>query len=115
MKERYYHKSLAGGRWRKLSFIEQMANVGSEVFRAIKWRQKNSKDSQLAFERALELLDLTIEDKKNQKRGRLKEILRVRELLADFFTENKYKSQTKDWKNYFMAFAVALTNQKYGT
>ncbi len=30
----YQHKKLAEGEWQKLSFLEQMANVGSEVLRA---------------------------------------------------------------------------------
>lgn len=54
------HKELAAGRWQKLSLIERMANVGSEVSPAIAWRKKGSQDSQLAFERALELLNFTI-------------------------------------------------------
>ena len=29
------HKELAAGRWKKLSFCEQMANIGSEVERAL--------------------------------------------------------------------------------
>ena len=71
------HKDLAAGRWNSLSFCEQMANVGSEVERAIKWREKrNAPYSQMAFERALELLDLTVADEKNKKR--LKELLRLR-------------------------------------
>jgi len=45
--------------------MAQMANLGSEVFRTINWRKKGSEDdSQRAFFRALELLDLTIADKK---------------------------------------------------
>ena len=30
----YQHKGLAAGRWSQLSFIEKMANIGSEVERA---------------------------------------------------------------------------------
>ena len=60
----YQHKNLAAGKWFEFSFFKQMANVGSEVERAIKWREKNKEYSQSAFERCLELLDLTIEDKK---------------------------------------------------
>lgn len=104
----YQHKKLASGKWRKLSFFEQMANIGSEIQRTINWREKNSKYSQLAFERALELIDLTIEDKKNHKRGRLKELLRIREILADYFYfDNIYKSTDKNWQNYFLAFNYA--------
>lgn len=108
----YQHKDLAAGRWKKLSFFEQMTNIGSEVHRAISWREKNKKYSQLAFERALELLDLTIMDEKNQKRGKLKEILRVREILVDYFFENIYQSKSRDWENYFLTFALAVNIMK---
>ena len=51
----YQHQQLAEGRWNKLSFLEQMANVGSEVERTLRWKEKgNSRYSQLAFFRALE-------------------------------------------------------------
>lgn len=100
----YQHKELAAGRWKTLSFLEQMANVGSEVERTIKWKEKGDKEySNAAFERALELLDLTIADEKNK--SRLKEILRVREALADYFAfDNEYKSSDKLWRDYFYAF-----------
>lgn len=101
------HKNLASGRWFELSLIEQMANVGSEVERAIRWKNKNNPEySQLAFERALELLDLTITDAKNRKR--LREIARVREMLADYFVfDNEYHSKDKQWQDYFYSFNYA--------
>ena len=35
------HKELAeSGRWADMPFVEQMANIGSEVFRAGKWKEK---------------------------------------------------------------------------
>ena len=68
------HTDLAAGRWQALSLMEQMANVGSEVERTISWKRKGNRDyERLAFDRALELLDLTIRDTKN--RLRLKEIV----------------------------------------
>lgn len=101
------HKNLAGGRWQELSFFEQMANIGSEVERTIKWKNKgNMEYSRMAFERALELLDLTIADEKNKKR--LKELLRIREILADYFAfDNIYQSTDKSWQDYFYAFNFA--------
>jgi hypothetical protein len=101
------HKSLASGRWRELSFFEQMANIGSEVERALKWKEKNNPEySRLAYERALELLDLTIEDSRNV--SRLKELLRLREALADYFAfDNEYHSTEKSWRSYFYAFNFA--------
>ena len=103
----YYHKNLAGEKWNNLSFFEQMANIGSEVERAIKWKNKNNVEyKQLAFDRALELLDLTLVDDKNKKR--LKEITRLREALADYFVfKNEYHSTDKAWHNYFHAFNYA--------
>ena len=106
MNENYQHKSLAEGRWQKLSFFEQMANIGSEVERAINWCEKNKEYGRLASDRALELLDLTISDTKNRKR--LKELFRLREVLADYFYfDNVYKSTEQNWHNYFHAFNYA--------
>jgi len=101
------HTDLTTNRWQEFSFFEQMANVGSEVERAIKWKNKeNLEYSRMAFERALELIDLTISDPKNKKG--LKEILRVRETLADYFAfQNEYKSTDKSWQNYFYSFNFA--------
>jgi hypothetical protein len=101
------HKELGAGRWNQLSFCEQMANVGSEVERTILWKAKGNPDYSIrAFERALELLDFTIADLKNSKR--LKEIVRVREALADhFFFDNEYQSTDASWHNYFFCFNYA--------
>jgi hypothetical protein len=103
---KYQHKNLAKGRWFKLSFFEQMAHIGSEVERAILWRKKDKKYFQMAFERCLELIDLTVSDPKDKKR--LKEILRCREALVDYFAgENIYKSSDSLWEKYFYAFNYA--------
>ena len=101
------HKDLALGRWQKFSLLEQMANIGAEVGRAINWKNRNEENSKMAFERGLELLDLTIIDPKNKKR--LKELLRVRETLADYFYfDNIYGSSDEKWNNYFYAFNYAV-------
>ena len=52
------HRQLAEGRWFSMPFVEQMANIGSEVERALNWKTRNNTAyCQQAFERALELLD----------------------------------------------------------
>lgn len=101
------HKELASGRWEKLSLVEQMANIGSEVDRALNWRVKKNLDySQKAFERALELLDLSLSAAKEFPR--LKELARVRETLVDyFFGTNEYGSDEKTLKRYFLHFTYA--------
>ena len=100
-------------KWMKLSLPEQLANIGSEVIRAINWKQKGKEDySKKATLRALELIDLTIKDKKNIHR--LKEILRLRELLADFlWFDNEYNSSAESFKKYFYAFNYYVNNVKY--
>ena len=103
----FQHQNLASGRWDELTTIEQMANIGSEVERSIKWKNKgNEKYARLAFERALELFDLTIDDPKNGPR--LKEILRARELFADYFAgDNIYCSTDSSWQKYFYSYNYA--------
>jgi hypothetical protein len=55
-----YHNPKFRKRWQKLNFFEQMANIGSEVERAVLWREKDKEYSKLALYRALELLDLQV-------------------------------------------------------
>lgn len=100
----YQHKDLARGRWKKLSFLEQMANIGSEIERALKWRAKHNADyCQKALERALELMDLTLDSVTNFPR--LKELARLREAIVDyFFGTNQYGSNETLWKKYFAHF-----------
>jgi len=104
MEPNFHHKELAKGGWQKLSFAEQMANVGSEIERTINWNKRNkSEHSQEAFFRALELMDFTIADKRNK--NKLKELCRVREVLVDyFFADNEYRSTDLSWQKYFRAF-----------
>jgi hypothetical protein len=100
------HRELAAGRWFELSLVEQMANIGSEIERTISWRGRDEKNSATAFERGLELLDLTIAD--DRHRRRLKELTRLRELLVDAFVfDNSYGSTDESWHRYFHAFTTA--------
>lgn len=100
----YQHKQQAAGEWNQRSLIFQMANIGSEVIRALNWREKqNEKYARNAFERSLELFDLTAGDPKN--RFRLKEVLRAREAWVDFFAyDNIYNSTREQWEKYFFTF-----------
>lgn len=106
------HQELASGRWNKLTFIEQMANLGSEVGRTITWKNQDKPDySERAFERALELLYLTIADIKNKHH--LRGLTRLREALIDYFSfDNEFKSSDELWQNYFYAFNFAA-RRKY--
>jgi hypothetical protein len=100
------HRDLAAGRWFELPLVEQMANIGSEIERTISWRGRSEKNSAAAFERGLELLDLTLADPRH--RGRLRELTRLREALADHFVfDNRYASTDESWHRYFHAFTYA--------
>jgi hypothetical protein len=102
-----YHKSLADGRWQNMTFLEQMANIGSEVERAIRWKNEgNDAYFNRAVDRMLELIDLTAADPSN--RTRLRELMRVRESLVDFLLcDNEYQSTDIMWKKYFTSFNYA--------
>jgi hypothetical protein len=100
------HRELAGGRWGALSLAEQLAHVGSEVGRMRRWRDRDARLMTAAFERALELLDLTLADPR--WRDRLREIARARELLCDAaLGGHEYGASLEDLDRYFLAFAVA--------
>lgn len=102
------HNGLADGRWNQMPFLEQMANVASEVERYLNWKAKNNPVySEKAFDRALELIDFTIQDSKN--RERLREIVRMRECLVDFFFGAElYSSTDSSWRKYFLPFIYAV-------
>lgn len=105
------HKTLASGKWQELSLAQQLGNVGSEVSRALRWQERDQKLFQSAIERAFELLDLTIQDVR--WRMRLKELVRVRELLADaLYGGKEYGTSLKDLDRYFFYFAFSAQIHK---
>ncbi|OHB10865.1 MAG: hypothetical protein A3H60_01925 [Candidatus Zambryskibacteria bacterium RIFCSPLOWO2_02_FULL_44_12b] len=96
--------------WGKMSLIEQMGNIGSEVGRAAQAQKEDSESFSGAATRTLELFDLTLRDERWL--GRLREIGRVREIFCDIvFGEQKYKTTLTDLEKYFMNFAVAARLQ----
>ena len=99
------HKELAKERWFRLSLCEQLGNIGSEIHRALHWKDKDQKNFETAVNRALELFDLTLKDQRWKKR--LREIARARELFCDAIDGGKeYKSSLKDLDRYFFYYAL---------
>lgn len=97
-------------RWKSLSFIEQMANIGSEVGRTSKWVQKAKPAmAEGAFVRALELIDLTLKYgrlESPQRGTMLKELCRVREYFCSAYESSDIAFLT--WLDkYFGDFAMA--------
>ncbi len=96
------HQDLAAGRWFTLNLAEQLGNVGSEYERALNWKEKNNlAQSQKAFDRMLELLDLTLAD--SRWKHRLKEIARLREEVCGLLEPEPV---TSDLRKYFYHFSV---------
>lgn len=92
--------------WHEKTLAWQLGNIGSEVLRAIN-REKigDNVGRQNAIERALELIDFTISDKKHLKR--LKEIYRLRELLAaNYAKDDYYQINLNDLQDYLLPFAI---------
>ncbi|GMU19537.1 MAG: hypothetical protein AMXMBFR12_07290 [Candidatus Babeliales bacterium] len=110
----FLHQDLSLERWSKMSLLEQLANVGTDIERTIQWKKRGDcAASRAAFDRALELLYLTIKDPKNRKR--LKEICRARYLLVDHFVyDNEYHTTDQQWQDCFYQFnyAAALARGK---
>lgn len=105
------HKELANGRWASMTLAEQMVNIGSEVSRALNWKNKNKPElSHKAINRALELVDLTIAT--TDQYPRLKELCRTREALVDFFYgSNEFSSSEILWRKHFDCFLKPFKSQ----
>ena len=104
------HKKAATD-WGTHSISYQIGNIGSEVSRALK-NQEKPKRFQGAFNRALELFDLTIEDlSKKQQPTRLREICRAREEFCDYFYGNNLKTQPEKMLKYYDQFAMLSRQQ----
>ncbi|MEK7062417.1 MAG: hypothetical protein AAB946_00105 [Patescibacteria group bacterium] len=101
-----HHKTLTLERWQKFSLAEQMGNIGSEVSRAIGAKKRNDEAGlNNAFERGMELFDLSMMDKRHKKR--LREIGRAREVFADAFLDGgEYQSTFEGLDKYLLQFAL---------
>jgi len=99
-------------RWQELSLVEQLANIGSEVYRVKMWQGKDEKLFENSVLRALDLFYLTLSDPKNKER--LKEIARAKELFLDavYNGAKEYKTTLDDLDKYFYQFALLLSRNK---
>ena len=106
------HKNLAAGKWSRMSLCEQMANIGSEINRALNWRKKGSEGmSQKASSRALELVDLSLDSIRGFPK--IKELARLREAIVDYFYgTNQFASSESSWRKYFDNFNYALRRMR---
>jgi len=102
------HKGLAEGRWNNFTKEVQILNIASELSRAKNWLLKgDAKEAESCLVRALELTDLTINDKK-WRCSFLKELLRWRGVLAEF-----YINPNKDAGKLAILFRILLYFNKF--
>jgi hypothetical protein len=92
-----------------MTLLEQFANIGSEVERALSWTERHHDGlAASALDRSLQLIDLTIADPRRRTSGTLKELTRIREILCDFLLGgNQYNTSAAFLRSYFYAFAAA--------
>lgn len=92
--------------WFEMKVGEQISNIGSEVNRAIRYKNKNDEVKKIHFyQKAIELLELTCNDPKNEyRRGELQSCI---EELTDYFVgENLYNTTDEALMKYYDAFLV---------
>lgn len=99
------HGGLTHERWKRLSLSDQLANIGTEVARAA--RAKNRQDEtrlQQHFDLALQLFEFTLDDER--WRYQRIEIGRAREIVCDFLAgDNEYESSSESLDAYFLPFS----------
>lgn len=95
-------------RWAQMSIYEQMGNISSEVGRAINaTRAGKEKRAQGAIDRAVDLLDATVEVLIQQKSPRVKEVLRARDEFLRLFYDGTFDEDADNIARYFNLFAIA--------
>lgn len=106
------HKELASGRWQDFSLVEQLGNIGSEIHRAIMFKEKDNAHYMSACDRALELMDFTLGDRR-WNGLRLRELARAREMICDAILGSREYGITFEYlDHYFFGFAYAARVRK---
>ena len=93
-------------RWSKLSFAQQMGNIGSEICRARICEEEGSTElKHSSLERAFELIDLTLDVQ--QKPSRRRELTRFREVVADWYADaHTYNVRPRILEDYCISFML---------
>ena len=91
-------------RWFDMPINLQIANIGSEVHRAIRWKNRGDRQKSENFcNKAIEFWERSKRDPKNQ--ARLNEIDNAIEELRDFFLgQNIYQTSEETLIRYYDAF-----------
>lgn len=94
-------------RWQNMTIYQQMGNIAGEISRARHWQDRHDMPSRdRSLERALELVDLTIEQNRNSHRVR--ELVRFREAVGQWLIDaHDFDVLPEELENYCLPFAVA--------
>ncbi|MEW6558418.1 MAG: hypothetical protein AB1349_13895 [Elusimicrobiota bacterium] len=88
-----YHKTLTVEKWAQFPLNKQLLMIANELNRAKNWIIKNdSEEVRNCYERAFELIDLTLSVPTS--RNLLRELLRFRELLAESYLKKRNDAET---------------------
>jgi len=93
-------------KWIKLSFFEQMGNIGSEISRINHWGKKGDIiRMKTSCERVLGLIDLSIKSNKNA--SQLRELTILREVICDLFVSaGNYDCSPEMIEKYCLYFGL---------
>jgi len=87
-----FHKNLSQEKWNSFSKTTQLLNIASELNRFKKWSlDENEMNRNNSLDRAVELLELTINDKRWHKNQFLKELLRLKEVLVSHYLPKQHQ------------------------
>ena len=96
--------SITKNTWFKMSVTMQISNIGSEVARAIRYKNEGNEKSKINFcNKAIELLTLSMSDPKNAKVAHEFEYC-IEELKDYFLGSNEYNTTDEMLQNYSDAF-----------
>lgn len=87
---------------------QQMGNIGSEVSRALKWKNIDITKAEGAKNRAIQLIDLAICDTKNNVR--IKEFELIKKEFLSSYSKNE---DQKVWEKFFYPYSL-MANKKNG-
>lgn len=107
------HYRIDRQKWAKLSLLEQMGNIGSEVGRSIKAKQNGDQAAwQAALERTLDLFDATTDELVKFKSLRSKEVFRAKDqYLQLFYNPASVEADSQKLEKYFIQLAIAARSQ----
>ncbi|MDE7313667.1 MAG: hypothetical protein K2N87_18925 [Eubacterium sp.] len=90
--------------WFAMPIGMQIANIGSEVHRAIRWKNKGDEQKKIGFcNKAIEFLELIKTDPKNEHRKQELDFC-IEELQDYFLGENAYHTTDELLIRYYDAF-----------